>query len=310
MRTMKLLVAAVLAAFTAGCATTPQQTELPKPAERYEPGGRLIAPVAGDPVWTQPRAPIRVHGDTYYVGTEGISSVLIRTDDGLILLDVGMPQSAPQIEQNIRTLGFDVSDVKYVLTSHTHIDHVGGVAAVVHDSGATAVSSPAGAAALRNGHVAPDDPQASDTANSTFPAVERVREVADGEVVRLGKAAVTAHFTPGHTPGGVSWTWESCEGDRCLNVVYADSINAVSSGDFRIAPLESQFRQSIQTLRNLPCDIVFSVHPEQSGAIDKLNRLAVQRDPNPMLEPTACRALADKFETKLDERISGEKAGR
>lgn len=304
---MKLLAPAVLTVLLAGCGGPAEQ---PQQTEQHEHDGSLTAPVAGDPVWTQQRTPIRVHGDTYYVGTEGISSVLVRTDAGLILLDVGMPQAAPQIEQNIRTLGFAVNEVKYVLTSHTHVDHVGGVAAVVHDSGATAVSSPAGAASLRAGHVSPDDPQASDAANAAFPAVERVREIADGETLRLGNTVVTAHFTPGHTPGGVSWTWKSCEGDQCLNVVYADSINAVSAGDFRITPLEAQFRRSIQTVRELPCDIVFSVHPEQSDAIAKLNGLALRRDPNPMIDPVACRALADKFEAKLNDRIAKEQAPR
>ncbi|WP_219603105.1 subclass B3 metallo-beta-lactamase [Mycobacteroides sp. LB1] len=304
METMKLPVIAGLVALTAGCGAPSEGRDQ---LERTPP---TITSMAGQPEWTQPRAPIRVHGDTYYVGTEGISSVLIRTDDGLVLLDVGMPQSAPVVEENIRALGFAVEDVKYVLTSHTHYDHVGGVAAVVHDSGATAVSSPSGAKSLRDGHVAADDPQASDGANAAFPAVERVREVADGEVVQLGNTAVTAHFTPGHTPGGVSWTWKSCEGDRCLNMVYADSLNAVATGDFRITPLEAQFRRSIQTVRDLPCDILFSVHPEQAGDIEKLNRLAVERDPNPMIDPKACGALADKFDAKLDQRITEEQAGR
>jgi metallo-beta-lactamase class B len=305
MEIVKLLAAAALAVLVAGCTASPQGPE------QHEHGNSLTAPVAGDPIWTQPRAPIRVHGDTYYVGTEGISSVLIRTDEGLILLDVGMPQSAPQVEDNIRTLGFAVEDLKYVLSSHTHVDHAGGIAAVVHDSGATAVSSPIGAQSLRAGHVSADDPQASDTANAAFPAVERVREIADGEVLKLGNVAVTAHFTPGHTPGGVSWTWKSCEGGRCLDMVYADSLNAVATGNYRFAPGHvSRFRQSIQTVRALPCDILFSVHPEQADDITKLNRLAAQRDPNPMIDPTACAALANTFDAKLDKRIADEQAVR
>lgn len=305
MEVMKPFAAAALVVLAAGCGSVPERRDQP------EHDGALTAPMAGKPEWTQPRTPLRVHGDTYYVGTEGISSVLIRTDDGLVLLDVGLPQSAPLVEENIRTLGFAVDDVKYVLTSHTHYDHVGGVAAVVHDSGATAVSSPAGSASLRDGQVAPDDPQASDIENAAFPAVERVREIADGEEVRLGNIALTAHFTPGHTPGGISWTWKSCEGDQCLDMVYADSLGSVSTGDFHFVPDGvPRFRQSIRTVRDLPCDILVTIHPEQSGVVDKLNRLAVQRDPNPMIDPTACRVYADGFDKMLDERIARETAGR
>jgi metallo-beta-lactamase class B len=273
----------------------------------------LTRPMPGDKSWTTPLQPLRIHGDTYYVGFAGLSSVLIRSDEGLILIDGTMPQSAPVIEANIAKLGFKLKDLKYVLNSHAHFDHAGGIAALVRDSGATALASPSGAKALREGHVVADDPQASDTANASFPAVARVREVADGEVVRLGKTAITAHFTPGHTPGSTTWTWQSCENGKCVDVVYSDSISAYASDGFHFladahhGDLTASFRKSIQTVANLPCDILISTHPDASGTDERLAQLAAGRKPNPMIDPQACKRFAAKYEKMLDERIAKEK---
>jgi len=266
--------------------------------------------------WNRPHAPQRIYGETYYVGVAGLSSVLIRTDDGLILIDGDLPQSVPLIEANIAKLGFQIKDVKYVLNSHAHFDHAGGIAALVRDSGATAIASPSGAKALRDGHVTPDDPQASDTQGASFPAVARVREIRDGEAVRLGKVAVTAHFTPGHTPGSTSWTWTSCENNKCLDIVYSDSISAYASDGFHFladsthGDLTPSFRRSIQTVANLPCDILISTHPDASGTDERLAKLAQQREPNPMIDPQACRRFAGKYEKMLDDRIAKEKAAQ
>ena len=266
--------------------------------------------------WNRPHEPQRIYGETYYVGVAGLSSVLIRTDAGLILIDGGLPQSAPLIEANIAKLGFKVSDIKYVLNSHAHFDHAGGIAAIVRDSGGTAVASPSGAKALRDGHVVADDPQASDTKGANFPAVARVREIHDGEILHLGNTAVTAHFTPGHTPGSTGWTWTSCENGKCVNVVYSDSISAFASDGFHFLPdathgdLTAQFRKSIQTVANLPCDILISAHPDASGADERLAKLATQREPNPMIDNQACRRFAAKYDKMLDERIAKERAAQ
>lgn len=274
----------------------------------------LTRPMPGKPEWTRAHAPIRIYGNTYYVGSDGISALLVDTGAGLVLLDVGLPQSAPQVEANIAKLGFKLADVKYVLNSHAHFDHAGGIAALVRDSGATAIASPSGAKALRAGHVVADDPQASDVANAVFPAAARVREIADGEAVRLGETAIIAHFTPGHTPGSTTWTWRSCENGKCLDVVYSDSISAFASDGFHFladathGDLTASFRSSIHTVANLPCDILVSTHPDASGADERLAKLAVRREPNPMIDTQACRRFAADYEKMLDERIAKEKA--
>jgi metallo-beta-lactamase class B len=264
--------------------------------------------------WNQPQEPVRIYGDTYYVGVAGLSSVLIHTDDGLILLDGDLPQSAALIEGNIRKLGFQVQDIKLILNSHAHFDHAGGIAALQRDSGAVAVASPSGAGALRQGHVVADDPQAAISEAATFPAVANVREVLDGEVLWLGKAAVTAHFTPGHTPGSTTWTWISCEAKRCLNIVYADSLNSVSAPAFHFLAdsshkdLTPAFRKSIRSVAGLPCDILISVHPELAGVSEKIRQQLAQAAQNPFVDKQACRKYAQVMEARLNARISEEKS--
>ncbi|MGE3275138.1 MAG: subclass B3 metallo-beta-lactamase [Vicinamibacterales bacterium] len=260
--------------------------------------------------WNRPHAPFRLFGNSYYVGVAGLSAVLVTSEAGHVLLDGGLPQSAALIDANIRALGFRTEDVRLIVVSHTHYDHVGGVAALQRFTGATVAASAAGAKALQHGGPLADDPQYGfgERANS-FPAVRDVRVVVDGETLRVGPLAVTAHLTPGHTPGATTWTWRSCEGNRCLDMVYADSLNAVSDDDFKFtAPdITASFRRSIDTVAGLPCDVMVAVHPGFSRLDDRLAKREAG-DADAFIDPGACRAYAEAARTSLDERITREKA--
>jgi len=137
--------------------------------------------------------------------------------------------------------------------------------------------------------------------------------VADGETLRVGNLAVTAHLTPGHTPGGTTWTWRSCEGARCLEIVYADSLNPVSAPGFRFTgdathpSVTETFRRSISTVEGLPCDILLAVHPSFAGMEDKLKRRREQPGSEPFVDPKACRTYAADAAKRLDQRIAEEK---
>ncbi|CAN7286535.1 subclass B3 metallo-beta-lactamase [Phenylobacterium sp. LjRoot225] len=276
----------------------------------------LTAPIPSSRAadWMKPQTPLRIWGDTYYVGLGGLSVVLIKSDAGLILIDGSMPQSAAMVEAHIRQLGFRVEDIKYILVTEPHFDHAGGVAAIARDSGATAVASPATAKALRAGAANPDDPQYGSL--PAFPAVTRVREIGDGQSVRLGRVTVTARFTPGHTAGSTSWTWTSCETGRCLNMVFAASLNPVSATGFRFSDIAAHgdlpavFRRSRARLAALPCDVLVSAHPDNSGADLKLKALQAGRTPNPFIDPGACRAYAAKAQALFAARMAKEKAER
>jgi metallo-beta-lactamase class B len=262
--------------------------------------------------WNRPQEPFRVFGNTYYVGVAGLSSVLVASDKGLILLDGGLTQSAPLIDANIRKLGFRTEDIRLILNSHAHFDHAGGIAALQRASGAQVAASPSGARALETGRPPADDPQSGFGPGGYFPSVGKVRVVADGETLRVGDLAVTAHLTPGHTPGSTTWSWRSCEGARCLDVVYADSLNPVFAPGFRFTggethpSIEAAFRRSIATVAGLPCDIMLAVHPGLSGMEEKLKRRHEEPAADPFVDPGACRAYAADATRRLDARVADE----
>jgi metallo-beta-lactamase class B len=258
--------------------------------------------------WTKPHEPFKVYGNTYYVGVGGLSSVLIASKDGLILIDGGLTQSAQPIADHIEQLGFQIADIKLILNSHTHFDHAGGLAALVRASGAEMAASAESAKAIERGGPMPDDPQYE--FGDRFPAIKSMRVVADGETLHVGELAITAHYTPGHTPGGTSWTWKSCEGDRCLNMVYADSLNSVSSPGYKFSGHPAyldKFRNSIATVADLPCDILLTPHPDLIGMEAKLTSWRQRPETNPFIDTGACRAYATAAGTRLDARLSEEK---
>lgn len=263
--------------------------------------------------WNQPQVPFQVAANSYYVGTAGLTAILIATSDGLILIDGGLPQSAALIDDNIRTLGFQTSDIVYILTSHAHYDHAGGIAALQRASKATVMASPETARALRQGMLVVDDPQYGFgiEANS-FPAVENITILEDRDVIRLGEVQLTAYFTPGHTPGSTTWTWQSCDENTCLDLVYADSINPVSAPGFRFFAMDAAYdyrlvlQNTIATIRSLECDILLSPHPFYFAMESKLQQLNVNSEANPFIDDAACKAYADAGEVRLRERLEEE----
>ena len=262
--------------------------------------------------WNVPQQPFRIFGNTYYVGTAELSAILIAGDDGLVLLDAALPQSAPLIDANIRALGLDTANVRLIVSSHTHFDHAGGIAALQRATRATVAASPRAAEALRAGKPTADDPQFA-VANNDFPRVQDVRVIRDGERLTIGSVQITAHFTPGHTPGGTTWSWRSCEESRCVDLVYADSLNPVSADDFRFSGSAStpsvveSYERSIRTVEELPCDILLSPHPGFFGMQEKLSRQAAG-EADVFVNPNACRDYARAARARLEQRIAQERA--
>jgi metallo-beta-lactamase class B len=262
-------------------------------------------------IWSIPQTPFKVYGNTYYVGTHGLSSILIDSGAGLVLIDGTLELSASQITASIRTLGFRIQDVKLILNSHAHYDHAGGIAELQRLSGATVVASKWSAPVLSKGDVAPDDPQYGQL--QPIPPVAHVRTLRDGELLQLGNLTLTPHSTPGHTPGGTSWTWQSCEGGHCLNMVYMDSISAVSADGFKYTqrPGLSQmqdFEQSLTFLETTPCDILLTPHPENSVLWDRLDKRNQGITPDPIIDPSGCKKFATTARAAVQKRVATETA--
>ena len=262
--------------------------------------------------WNAPVKPFNIYGNTWYVGVAGLSAVLVTSEGGHILLDGALPQSAPLIAANIEALGFSMKDVKLILNSHAHWDHAGGIAALQRASGATVVASASGAKVLQSGTNGRDDPQYQAKPVVHVAKVGKVTVVKEGDVVKLGKLALTAHMTPGHTPGATTWTWKSCEDGRCLDIVYADSLNAYSSGDFtftgrgKTPDISASFQDSIAKVAALPCDVMISVHPGMTDVLEKAAKRTSEH--NPFIDAGACRAYADNAGKLLAKRLASERA--
>jgi len=271
----------------------------------------LIALFCGDSISaSSAEPPVRLLGNTYYVGTRDLSSILITSDEGHVLIDGGTADMAPLIVDNIRKLGFKLTDVRTIVVSHAHHDHVGGVAEIAQLSGAKIVASRSAADALRKGRGGEDDPQFA--LGEAFPALEKVNPIRDGETLQVGLVAITGHSTPGHTPGGMSWSWYSCEKLRCAYFVYADELTAVGAEGFRFSDSTRyrravrDFQWSFYIVRNLRCDILLTPHPASSNLWQRL----AQRDAgkvDALVDTNACRNYSNRSRTAFDKRIEQER---
>ena len=261
--------------------------------------------------WNVPQEPFRIYGNTYYVGPHGLSSILITSKQGDVLIDGALRESATQIAANIKALGFRVEDVKLIVNSHVHHDHAGGIAELQRLSGARVVASEWSARVLKAGGVDKSDPQYGDIRG--IDPVAKVSTLRDGETLRVGPIAITAHSTPGHTPGGTSWTWESCEGGKCEHMVYFDSATAVSAPGFKFTDNQvypnaiADFAKSFAFLDTVPCDILLTPHPEATDLWGRMDAHRKGTVPDPLIDPGGCRRFADAGREKLKARIASEK---
>jgi metallo-beta-lactamase class B len=252
--------------------------------------------------WSDPAPPAHVFGNVYMVGTCGITALLITTPTGHFLIDAATEEAAEGIEDNIRRLGFDPKDIRIILATHEHLDHAGGLAKLKAISGAKFATREAARMGMESGLPVRDDPQHG--IHPAFPGIKADLIIADGETLRIGNQAITVIATPGHTPGGTSYTWESCEGKTCRRIVYADSLNAVSADAYRfsdhpayVATLRSSMAK-IEALKH--CDIMISPHPFQSEFFD---RLAGEK---PLVDTIRCKQYVAAARERLDTRLIKE----
>jgi metallo-beta-lactamase class B len=230
------------------------------------------------------------------------------------LIDGALPESTAQIVANIRSLGFRIEDVKIILNSHVHFDHAGGIAELQRLSGARVIASKWSASVLRKGGVGRGDPQFGELA--PIAPAKNVHELRDGEAFRVGAVMMTAHLTPGHTPGGTSWTWQSCEGSICRDMVFADSLTPVSAAGFRFTKSReypealADFERMFSFLEGVPCNVLITTHPEASGLWDRVEGRDRGATPDPIVDSGACRRLAEHGREQLRHRLADEAALR
>lgn len=260
--------------------------------------------------WNRDQAPFRIFGNTYFVGTHGLSAVLITSPDGHVLIDGALPQSAPLIADHIQKLGFKMTDVRVILNSHVHFDHAGGIAELQKRSGAKVIASDIAADVLMTGKVTTMDPQFG--LLPPIDVVQNVQRLGHQKTVKVGSLQLAAVHTPGHTPGGTSWTWQSCEDKRCLNIVYGDSLNAISddafkySGDARYPNARKDMEASIAAIEDLPCDVLITPHPELTSLWSIIDEKG-SGDRAKLIDATACQRYAGAAKQSLAKRLAREK---
>ena len=263
---------------------------------------------AADAGWDDPATPQRIHGNTWYVGTCGISALLVTSPQGHILIDGATPKGGAQIIDNIRALGFKPEDVRAIVFSHEHFDHAGGLAEAQRVTGAPVYARAPAVGTLKRGASDREDPQFLSLEG--FTPVADVKPIGDAGVVEVGPLALQAVATPGHTPGGTSWTWRSCDGEDCRQLVYADSLTAISDDVYRYSDDAAHpgylaaFRATLDRVTALRCDILVTPHPSASRLWSRIGPGATE----PLVDPDACRAYARKASERLDKRLADEAA--
>jgi metallo-beta-lactamase class B len=237
--------------------------------------------------WNQPFAPFKIVGNVYFVGAAGVSAFLVTGPSGSFLIDGGLPETAPQIARNIATLGFELSGVKYLLNSHAHFDHAGGLAELARRSGGAVVASARDAEVLKIG-------------SRDMPAVTIARTVQDGDRVELGGVTLTARLTPGHTKGCTTWMTTAAEGGRNYKVIFHCSTSVVDRlvGNAGYPEIASDYDKSFDLLRSLEADVFLAPHPAFFQMEAKRKRVA-EGAPNPFVDPAELRRFVGSSEQQF-----------
>lgn len=244
--------------------------------------------------WNKPVEPFRIVGNINYVGAAGVSAFLITTPAGAILVDGGLPETAPQIAANIAALGWRITDVKVLLNSHAHFDHSGGLAELKRLSGAAVVASAGDAPMLRAGH-------------QRSPPVAVDRTVSDGDTVELGGTTLTANVTPGHTRGCTTWSTTTVEAGKPYRVVFYCSTSVVDRlVDNREYPqIVTDYEQSFRKLRAMKADVFLAPHPVFFSLQDKRSRMRPDAT-NPFVDPGELGRFVDDSERQFRRQLAKE----
>ena len=260
------------------------------------------APALAQANWLLPAKPYRIIDNTYSVGSAGLTALLITTPKGHVLLDVGLPMNAGMVEKNIQKLGFKLSDIKILLTSHGHFDHAGGLARLKADTGATMIAHEGERYALEKGVY----PGSERKTVLDFPLVKVARAVKDGEAIEIGGLKLTAHLTPGHTRGCTTWTWPVKDRDGSAHTaIYfcSASVAANSLAPEQYPGIVADYRHTFATARSIPGDVFLAPHAEFYDAPAKQARLGGP-GPNPFIDRAGYLKVIDAQQKAFEASLA------
>jgi len=269
--------------------------------------GRVLA--QNDPSWTEPFPPYKIVGNVYYVGSRGLASYLITTSQGHILINSSLESSAPLIRDSVEKLGFHFSDVKILLISHAHWDHAAGSVEVKRLTGAKYMVMDADVPIIESG--GKDDFQYGNSPGTLYPPAKVDRVLHDGDEVKLGDAALTAHLTPGHTKGCTTWALTAREGGKTYHVVIVGSPN-VNPGyklvnNPKYPQIAADYERMFRVLKQLPCDIFLGAHGNYYDMEAKYAKLKAG-GANPFIDPDGYRNYVSQKEQAFRVELAKQTA--
>ena len=278
-----------------------------EPATRPAASADIAAACGTRDGWSEPAPPAHIFDKSWFVGTCGITVVLIETRAGLVLIDSGPLEAVPHVLANVRALGFDPKEIKWLLVTHEHFDHVGGIAAIQRETGARLAVGPFIADAIRSGRASADDPQAAWLEKYPMAPARVDQVLRDRGKFEFGGVYITAHATPTHTSGSTSWVWHGCAGRVCRTIALADSANAISADGYRFTDHPKRVasaRYGLDRIAALPCDILITPHPSSSNLFERLSGKA------PLSDRRACRLYAEAGRERLNQRLAKENSAK
>jgi metallo-beta-lactamase class B len=251
--------------------------------------------------WNTPTEPFKMIGNVYYVGTDGLASYLITSPQGHILVDTVMPEATSQIKASIEKLGFKITDIKYLLNTHAHIDHTGGFAEMKQASGAQMIAGEADKPLLEGGYY----PGAQEDTALNFPPVKVDRTVREGDTVKVGDVTLTARETPGHSPGCTSWAFSVNDGDATRSVLIFCSgtvaLNRLVTNP-TYSGIVTDYRKTFARAKDMKVDVLLAPHPEMYKMAEKRAKLA-DGGPNPFVNPGEFNAYAATLERAFEDAL-------
>jgi metallo-beta-lactamase class B len=261
--------------------------------------------------WRRPFPAFKLIGNIYWVGTYDLSTYLITTDAGHILINTGFPETVPLIAAGVEQLGFKVSDVKILLATHAHGDHVAGLADLKKSTGAQMWMSEADAVLLEDG--GKSDFRFGDSPETHFPPVTVERRLKDRDTIELGGVTVTAHHHPGHTKGATSFTLTVRENGRDYRVAIVNmgSINpgVTVSGMPKYPTIGDDYARTFAAQKTLPVDVFLASHAAQFGMHEKY-KPGDAYDPNRFVDPDGYLRAVERLEGIYREQLARERASR
>lgn len=263
--------------------------------------GMATAALAGSPEGAG--KPFRIYGNTYYVGTPKHSSILVSSDYGYVLIDTGPKSAARQVAANIQALGFKLTDLKAIVLSDTRPEHAGALGELVQMTGAQVYTARPGDQKLRDDKSfvlkRPQDDEREGARMGSIPMLPHVWVAQDDQVVSISSVRLRALATPGGSPEGMTWTWDSCDGSKCLPTVYPASLEPEGKPRDRAAA-QSAVEASLARLERAPCQLLLTPDPAAAGGLDRLVKAEGKQDV--LRNDSACKTYVKQLRDKLAKR--------